>query len=183
MAVPEQDTTVARNYAEALLTLARKADDPAGWGTMLRQVATAVDTDITLRRFLESPRVAADVKLQVLTKALSDRVPRLFMRFVQTLVQNRRQGMIPRISDEYDTLLDDSKGIVHARVTVARPISEAEQGTLAESLSATAGRQVVPHIAVDPAILGGIIIRMGDVVMDGSLRRKLTRLRRSMSAR
>ena len=65
-----QGESVARNYAEALLTLALKAEDAKGWGTMLRQIANAIETDITLFRFLESPRIAADQKSAVLTKAL-----------------------------------------------------------------------------------------------------------------
>ncbi|MFN7457901.1 MAG: F0F1 ATP synthase subunit delta, partial [Gemmatimonas sp.] len=82
-----QGESVARNYAEALLTLARTAEDPAGWGIMLRQVATAMTTDITLSRFHESPRIAADAKSALLSKALGDRVPRHFLRFLQQLVR------------------------------------------------------------------------------------------------
>ena len=125
-----QGESVARNYAEALLVLARKADDAAGWGTMLRQVATAIRTDTTLARFLESPRISGDAKSAVLTKALGERVPRLFLRFLQQLVRNRRQMLVPIIADEYDTLLDASEGIVHAKVTVARETGEAEVGMI-----------------------------------------------------
>jgi F-type H+-transporting ATPase subunit delta len=175
-----QGESVARNYAEALLTLARKAEDPSGWGSMLRQVATAIRTDETLSRFLDSPRVGAGAKSEVLSKALSDRVPRLFLRFLQQLVKNRRQMLIPTIADEYDTLLDASQGIVHARVTVARETGDAETAMIAERLSKAVGKQVVPHVAVDPAILGGVVVRIGDTVMDGSLRRKLAMLRRRM---
>lgn len=175
-----QGESVARNYAEALLTLAHKAEDPAGWGGMLRQVATAMRTDITLSRFLESPRISAHAKAEVLSKALSDRVPRLFLRFLQQLVKNRRQMLIPVIADEYDTLLDASLGIVHASVTVARETSEADTTMIAERLSKIVGKTVVPHVAVDPTILGGVVVRMGDTVMDGSLRRKLVMLRRRM---
>lgn len=95
-----QGESVARNYAEALLTLARKAEDAAGWGGMLRQVATAIRSDVTLSRFLESPRISADAKSMVLSKALTDRVPRLFLRFLEQLVKNRRQMLIPTIADE-----------------------------------------------------------------------------------
>ncbi|MCE2901215.1 MAG: F0F1 ATP synthase subunit delta [Gemmatimonas sp.] len=177
-----QGESVARNYAEALLALSRKADDPSGWGSMLRQVATAIRTDEMLARFLESPRIAAESKADVLSKALSDRVPRLFLRFLQQLVKNRRQMLIPTIADEYDTLLDASQGIVHARVTVARETGEPEMAMIAERLSKAVGKQVVPHVAIDPAILGGVVVRIGDTVMDGSLRRKLAMLRRRMGA-
>jgi F-type H+-transporting ATPase subunit delta len=177
-----QGESVARNYAEALLILARKAEDAAGWGVMLRQIATAIETDITLFRFLESPRIAADQKSEVLTKALGDRVPRLFLRFLQQLVKNRRQLLIPTVANEYDTLLDASEGIVHARVTVARETGDDERDEIAKRLSAIVGKTVVPHMVVDAAILGGVVVRIGDTVMDGSLRRKLGLLRRRMGA-
>lgn len=175
-----QGESVARNYAEALLVLARKAEDAKGWGGMLRQVAGAMQQDLTLSRFLESPRIAADAKSAVLSKALGDRVPRLFLRFLQQLVRNRRQMLIPVIADEYDTLLDASEGIVHARVTVAREAGEAEVAMIGQRLSSVVGKQVVPHVAVDPSIIGGVVVRIGDTVMDGSVRRKLALLRRRM---
>lgn len=175
-----QGESVARNYAEALLTLARKAEDASGWGGMLRQVANAMRTDVTLSRFLESPRIGADAKISVLSKALTDRVPRLFLRFLEQLVKNRRQMLIPTIADEYDTLLDASQGIVHARVTVARETSDEDTAMIASRLSKIVGKTVVPHVNIDPAIIGGVVVRMGDTVMDGSVRRKLGKLRRRM---
>lgn len=180
MSAGVQGESVARNYAETLLTLARKANDAAGWGAMIRQVADAIMADTTLAQFLESPRIAGDQKAMVLGKALGDRVPQLFLRFLQQLVKNRRQALLPQIASEYETLLDASQGIVHAKVTIAKPASEAEIGSIAAQLSTVVGKQVVPHVAVDPAILGGIVVRMGDTVMDGSVRRKLSMLRRRM---
>lgn len=182
MSAGVQGESIARNYAEALLTLGRKAEDAAGWGTMLRQVANAITADVTLSRFLESPRIAADAKSAVLSKALGDRVPRLFLRFLQQLVKNRRQTLIPEIANEYDTLLDASEGIVHAKVTLARAAGDDETAMIAERLSKVVGKKVVPHVSIDPAIIGGVVVRMGDTVMDGSVRRKLAKLRRRMGA-
>ncbi len=182
MSAGVQGQSVARNYAEALLALARKAEDTTGWGTMLRQVASAIEGDVTLFRFLESPRISADQKSAVLTKALGDRVPRLFLRFLQQLVKNRRQMLIPTVANEYDTLLDASNGVVHARVTVARETGDDERDEIAKRLSAIVGKTVVPHLAVDPSILGGVVVRIGDTVMDGSLSRKLGVLRRRLGA-
>jgi F-type H+-transporting ATPase subunit delta len=180
MAAGVQGESIARNYAEALLTLARKAEDPAGWGVMLRQVASAILTDVTLSRFLESPRISAVAKSEVLSKALGDRVPRLFLRFLQQLVKNRRQMLIPVIADEYDTLLDASEGIVHAKVTLARAAGDDETTMIADRLSKIVGKKVVPHVSIDASIIGGVVVRMGDTVMDGSVRRKLAKLRRRM---
>ncbi|MES2525001.1 MAG: ATP synthase F1 subunit delta [Gemmatimonadota bacterium] len=173
-----EGSTVARNYAETLLALARKAEDAPGWGNMLRQVAAAMNTDTTLHGFLESPRIASERKSEVLSKALGDRVPRVFMLFLHSLVKNRRQMLIPAIADEYDTLLDSSNGIVHARVTVSRETADDERDAIARRLSSIVGKTVVPHLEIDPTILGGVIVRIGDTVMDGSLRRRLSLLRR-----
>ena len=177
-----ESATVARNYAETLLSLARKANDAPGWGNMLRQVASAMSSDPKLRGFLESPRISCEVKSEVLSKALGDRVPRVFLLYLQALVKNRRQMMVPSIANEYDTLLDASNGIVHARVTVSRDTPDAERDAIGRQLSKVIGKTVVPHLEVDPNILGGIVVRVGDTVMDGSLRRKLGLLRRKMSA-
>jgi F-type H+-transporting ATPase subunit delta len=172
-----RDHTIARNYAEALLALARKANDPHGWGQMLRQVADAVEQDTSLRLFLESPRVSASQKNEVLRKAFQDRTPRLFVRFLQQLVHNRRQMLIPEVAAEYFSLLDEAEGRVHAQVTVARVTDDAQRDTIARELSRVLGKQVVPHMTVNPAILGGVVVKVGDRVMDGSVRRRLASLR------
>ena len=174
--------TVARNYAEALLELGRRAGAPREWAGAMREVADAIAGDLTLARFLESPRIAAADKNAVLERAFGGRVPRLFLRFLQQMVRNRRQGLIPQVAAEFETLLDASQGIVHARVTVARPTPDAEREAIAARLSQVVGKTVVPHLTVDPAILGGVVVRIGDTVMDGSVRRKLARLRRRMAA-
>ena len=182
MSTGAQGATIARNYAEALLELATRAGAPREWADLMRQVADAVAGDLTLSRFLESPRIAAADKNAVLEKAFGPRVPRLFLRFLQQLVRNRRQGLIGQVAAEFETLLDASQGIVHASVTVARPTPDAERDAIATRLSQLVGKTVVPHLAVDPAIRGGVVVRIGDTVMDGSVRRKLARLRRRMSA-
>ena len=177
-----RDTTIARNYAEALLELARRAEDPAGWGKLIRDVASGVEQDLTLRHFLESPKISEAQKNEVFFQALGDRVPRHFLRFLQTLVRKRRQNLIPEIAIEYDNLLDVHEGRMHANVTVARPIGEAEENSIARELSRVMGKTVVPHMQVNPAILGGVVVKIGDTVMDGSVRRRLARLRGQMLA-
>lgn len=175
-------TTIARNYAEALLALAEKAQDRRGWGTMISDVADAMQRDERLRQFLESPRVSAAEKSAVLGKAFQDRMPRLFVRYLQLLVQKRRQMLIPEIAVEYHNLVDAIEGRVHARVTVAKETSKEDEALLARELSRVVGKTVVPHTTVNPAILGGVVVRIGDVVMDGSVRRRLAALRSRMLA-
>ncbi len=180
---PMQSSTISRNYAETLLILSRQANDTAGWGALLTQLAEAIQTDKTLKLFLESPRVAVSVKTDVIKKALGDKAPTLFVRFLQQLVKNRRQAMIREISAEYNSMLNHAEGRVVARVTLSREPSAEEREAIVSQLSRNLGKIVEPKIVIDPSILGGIIVRMEDTVMDGSVRRKLSMLRRRMVAR
>jgi F-type H+-transporting ATPase subunit delta len=172
-----REPTIARNYADTLVALARKANDLEGWGVMIQDVADAVQRDARLRQFLESPRVPAATKNVVLGKAFQDRLPRLFVRFLQAVVSHHRQRLLPQIAVEYAAIVDELSNRVHAQVTVAREPDAATREAVASGVSRALGKTVVPHFTVRPEILGGIIVRVGDRVIDGSVRRRLLALR------
>ena len=178
-----RDPTIARNYAEALVSLAQRANDLDGWGETITEVADAVEGDPRLANFLSSPKVSADEKIEIIRKAFQDRLPRLFVRFLAAVIANRRQRLIPEIAIEYGLLVDEIQGRVHARVTVAREPDERLRASVEKQLSTITGMRVVPHFVVKPEILGGMIARMGDTVMDGSLARRLETLRSRMLGR
>jgi F-type H+-transporting ATPase subunit delta len=174
------DATISRNYAETLLILAKKDGQQEQWGNLIETIGVAMREDRTLKTFLESPKIAASQKIEILARALGNRVPPLFLRFLQTVVTKRRQMLIPVIASEYRALIDESEDRVHANVTVAREPAEPEKDALARQLSRVLGKRVVPHITLNPAILGGLIVKIGDTVMDGSVRRRLATLRSRM---
>ena len=176
------ESTIGRNYAEALLALARKSNEIEQYGELLNAIATAMREDQTLRTFLESPKLAASSKIEILEKALGRKVPRLFLRYVETVIQKRRQMLIPAIAIEYQALLDEAEDRLHANVTVAREPGEPERDALARHLSRFFGKRVVPHISTNPAILGGLIVKVGDTVIDGSVRKRLAVLKQTMLA-
>jgi F-type H+-transporting ATPase subunit delta len=175
-----REPTIAKNYAEALLELARKSNDLRGWGEMIDAVGNAVESDRRLRVFLESPRVSATRKNEIIQKAYGATMPRTFVLFLQALVRNRRQMLIPAIAHEYLDLVDQIEGRVHASVTVARDPDDADRKMISEQLSRALGKDVVPHFVVNEAILGGVVVRVGDTVLDGSVRRRLATLRSRM---
>jgi F-type H+-transporting ATPase subunit delta len=177
-----REPTIARNYAETLVALATKAGDLEGWGAMIVDVADAIGRDERLRNFLHSPRIGVERKNELLARALEDRTPRLFVRFLQSVIRHRRQDLIPQIADEYRLLVDDVLGRVHATVTVAREADEATASAVSEQLSRVLGKTVLPHFVVNERILGGVVVRVGDTVMDGSVRRRLAALRSRMLA-
>jgi F-type H+-transporting ATPase subunit delta len=173
-------STIARNYAETLLALAKRADDLRGWGSLFQSLADAIQRDPKLRVFLETPRIDATTKSLILRKALADRAPSKFVLFIETLVRNRRQTLIPEIAHEYFDLVDEVENRLHANVVVAREADERTTKLIAERLSKAFNKTVVPHLTVDPRILGGAIVRIGDTVMDGSVRRRLGALKHKM---
>lgn len=175
-----RQTTIARNYAEALLELAKRAKDLRGWGTLIQSIADALERDARLRAFLETPRVDAAAKNAILRKALVDRAPAKFVRFLESVVTRRRQMLIPHIAREYMDLVDAAENRIHANVTVAREPDERTRKLIADRLSTVFDKTVVPHVTVDQRIIGGIVVRVGDTVMDGSVRRKLGALKHRM---
>ena len=175
-----REPTIAKNYAETLLELAQRSGDLRAWGDMLDSIAEAMESDKRLRMFLESPRVSAQKKNEVMQKAYGAQLPRNFLRFLQALVSNRRQMLIPEIAHAYHDLVDQVEGRVHASVTVAREADDADRDLVVKQLSRVLGKQVVPHFHVNPSILGGVIVRVGDTVLDGSVRRRLATLRSRM---
>lgn len=177
-----RESTIARNYAETLLALAGKANDTAGWGRMIEQVAQAMRDEGTLRAFLAAPQVSDEQKNLILSRAFQDRMPRLFVRYLQALVKNRRQLLIPAIAESYHQLVDEREGRVHARVTYPNAVPEAEVQQLAATLGERIGAEVIPHVTVDERLLGGVVVRIGDRVYDGSVQRRVEMLRRRMHA-
>ena len=175
-------TTIARNYAETLLELARRAGDLRGWGQAIDDVSDAVQNDRTLRLFLESPRVSATQKNRIIGRAFEGQLPAVFIRYLQALVNHRRQMLLPQIASEYHDLVDQVEGRMHANVTVSAEPADRERRAIAKELSRVYGKEVVPHFTVNPAILGGVVVRVGDTVLDGSVRRRLASLRSRMLA-
>ncbi len=179
-----RDSTIARNYAEALFALATKAGNLDGWGALFMGLSDAIQGNVKLQNFMAAPQVSSVQKKQVIEKAFGGKLPQPMMRFVQKLIDNRRQTLLPEISVEYANLVDERANRVHAQVTVARETSDADRAAIAAQLTARLGKTVVPHMVVNPAILGGVVVKVGDTVMDGSLRKRLTTLRtRLMAAR
>ena len=176
------DSTIARNYAKALLALARKANALDAWGAMILGVSDAVTSDPRLANFLAAPQVSASQKNAVIEKAFAPVLPRMLVRFLQKLVDNRRQTLIPDIAVEYGNLVDEAEGRVHAQVTLAREATEADRASIARVLSDRLGKTVAPHLQVNSSMLGGIIVKIGDTVMDGSVRKRLTMLRTQLNA-
>lgn len=169
-----KSVTVARNYAEALFAVADK------YGELLDAVAGAIQADERIAVALESPRVSKAAKAQILERGLKGEAPREFVRFLQAVVRRGRQGLLSEIAQEYQVLLDQKLNRVHAGVTLASDADARMQKQVVERLTKALGREVRAYFRSDPKILGGVVVRVGDRIFDGSVRRRLTALQRRM---
>lgn len=177
-----REETVARSYAEALFELGSRDDRREEYGAALESVARIVAENTDARLFLETPRIDAEDKKRVLRATFSDQLPKNVLNFLLVIVDKRRQRLLREISRAYQDLLDVHLGRTHVEVTVARRFSDEDVGALSRRLSRVLGQEVVAHVRVDPNVVGGIKLRTGDTVYDGTLRRRLDRIRRSLLA-
>lgn len=175
-----REGTIARSYAEALFALGERHGQQEAFAEAVDQVAALFESEPRLRTFLETPKVEPADKKGVLRQVFGGRVPPLFLNFLMLLVDKRRQRLIGEVAREYHALLDEHLGRVHVQVTLAREPDEEMKRELTDRLTRIMGKTVIPHVQVNPQILGGVVIRSGDRVFDGSLRRRLMTLRRRL---
>jgi F-type H+-transporting ATPase subunit delta len=175
-----RDETVAKKYAETLFELARRNDGLETYGAAIATVASAIDEDPKFWLFLETPRIEDDEKKAVVRRVFGEALPKHVVNFVMVTIDKQRQRLIRDISRGYDLLLDDHLGREHVEVTVARQVDDATTQLISERLSSALGTRVIPHVQVKPEILGGLIVRTGNTIYDGSIRRRLDGMRRRL---
>ncbi len=175
-----KNATIAKNYAEALLTAAEQLGQVEPIGRLMDAVAGAIQSDETIAVVLDSPRVTKAVKIRLLAEALEGAAPVEFVRFLGAVVRRGRQGLLQDIALAYQALVDVKENRVHAGVTLSVPADASLQQRIIERLGKVLGKEVRAHFRPDPRILGGVVVRVGDRVYDGSLKRRLNILRRRM---
>ena len=172
-------TARAKRYAEAFLQMARPADSWEQWVRDLDNLARLTEHP-EVRGLLESPRVPLARKAELLAQHLPD-ATLLARNLAQLLTQRGRVDIIPDIASEFRRMYDAHRGIEHARVITAVPLEPREREALLQQLAVMTGKQVEVTTEVDPNIIGGVIVRIGDKLIDGSTRARLEALRRRLA--
>ena len=170
----------AGRYAQAAFEIALERNELDRWQSDLRKIASLTE-DATLIAFLESPKIHFESKARLLSERLGDINP-LALNLAYLLVAKGRLGVAGDIADDYQQLLDAYHGIEHAEVTTAVPLDEEDKLKLGERLSAIVGKKIVLKPKVDANIIGGIIARVGDKLIDGSTRSRLITLKRELTS-
>jgi F-type H+-transporting ATPase subunit delta len=177
--------TIARPYARAAFRVSgRKAADC--WSKLLHVAASTVQ-DARVAALLGNPHVTPQQVAELVIGVIEDAggvglAGEEAKNFVRTLADNRRLGYLPEIAARFDTLKDAAFGIADVAVTSAEALDKTEQDKLAAALAKKLDRQVRLHYDVDKNLIGGAVLRTGDLVIDGSLRTRLERLAYELTA-
>jgi F-type H+-transporting ATPase subunit delta len=181
--VKRGELTAARRYARALLEVAfQSADgDPAGLRRDLTAAAALLEAQPQLADALSSPAVPLEAKRNVVQAVWRQASP-LLRRLMAMLVERGRLGLLPAIASTYGQLWNAARGVLPAEATSAEPLSEEQHAAVQRALGRATGRDVELTAAVDPGVLGGLLVRVGGQVYDGTVRGRLRALRERLAA-
>jgi F-type H+-transporting ATPase subunit delta len=166
--------TIARPYAEAAFQLAAKAEALPQWSDALARLA-AVARSVGARELAGNPRVTDTQVAQVFAEVAGNLSAEQH-KFLRVLAANGRLAVLPEIADAFEALKNESEGVLDARISSAYPLSSAQVDDVVAALEAKNGRKVKATVTVDPDLIGGVSIRIGDEVIDASVRGKLSQL-------
>jgi len=172
--------TRALRFAEAAFAVARDSNQLDAWLGALEQASSIYDNHAA-GLYLTSPVVPADQKRAVLRELLPG-IPQEVERFLAILAHRDRLDLVPEIAIIFQRLVNEERGIAVAQVTTAIAIDDGQKAQIATRLSRRLGKTVTLETRVDPSILGGVVAQIGDNVIDGSVRGRLERLRRALTA-
>ncbi len=168
----------ARRYAEAAFQIARERGSEELWSEGLALMAVAFSSP-EMAAVMQEARIPGADKLRLAERALAGIDP-LVLNLARLLVDRGRTALAPQIAEAFQELADAERGIAHALVTTAVPLSSGEAAAVAERLGEISGKRVVVETRLDEGIIGGLIARIGDKLIDGSTRSRLTALKRRL---
>lgn len=167
-----ENVTLARPYAEAVFALARDAGTLPSWADVLARLAV-VAADAQVRDCLANPRVSPAGLVKLLAESAGTSLDNAQQNFVTVLVENERAALLPEINAMFTLLKGAHEGVRDAVVTSAFPISADAQAKLVGDLETRFGTRLNVSVAIDPELIGGVRIAVGDEVIDASVRGKL----------
>jgi len=167
--------TIARPYARAAFAHAQESADLPGWSKLLGTAAT-VAADTRVARLIGNPHVTGDELVELLTGIAGGAGGTEGRNFLRAMAQNRRLALLPAIAAQFETLRAEVENVVDVEIVTAREIAAPQQKRLTAALKHRLGREVRMHTRIDESLIGGAIVRAGDLVIDGSLKGRLARL-------
>jgi F-type H+-transporting ATPase subunit delta len=173
--------TIARPYAEAAFQLARDEHSLAGWSQML-QLAASIVSDERVARTLDNPRLDSGAKQSLLLSIGGDRFDEASRNFIRVLVESERVMLLPQIAAMFETLKNNAEATAKATIESAFELDAVQLSALTASLEKRFGRKIETTVTVNPELIGGARVTVGDSVLDGSVQAKLAAMHAQLRA-
>jgi F-type H+-transporting ATPase subunit delta len=173
------DVLAAKRYALAAFDLAKGEGYLDAWQESLDQIAQFM-SEPEVRRVLENTRVTQEPRQGLIDVALAD-LPALPLNLARLLVRKNRTALAPAIAAQFRKLVEEDRGITRAKAVTAVPLNDVERQALVDRLEAQTGNQIILEVEVDPSLMGGLVVQMGDRLVDYSTRARLQALRESLT--
>ncbi len=174
------NTTAARPYARAVFETAQGASTQAEWSELLAFLSSAVVNE-DIATALESPHMGASDKGELMIEICGDKITDAGRNFLKLLAENGRLALMPEIAELYELFRAEAESKVEATVTSAFPLSDAQSQAITEALKKKLGCEVTLVAETDDSLIGGVVIRAGDLVIDGSAKEKLASLAQTLT--
>lgn len=168
----------AKRYAQAAFELASESNSLNDWAVALAEIGEFMSNP-EVERVLENTRVAAEAKLNLIDQALGA-LPPVAVNLARLLVRKGRTQLAAEIVTEFNRLSDESQGIEHAKAVTAVPLTDPEREALVDRLQSQTGKRVILQTEVNPNLIGGLVLQIGDRMVDSSTRARLHALRESL---
>ncbi|QJA06103.1 ATP synthase F1 subunit delta [Thermosulfurimonas marina] len=174
-------TIIAQKYARGLFAVGKEQGRFQEFGEELKRVGAFLAASPEVLEALESPIYPPDLKMEIVEEVIKGlSLDEEVARFLRLLVEKKRIQYIQAIIEAYDQLVDEELGIVRAEVRAAFSLGEEEKGRLSETLKKLVGKEVKLQVSEDPELIGGLVVRIGDLVLDGSVRTQLEAFKESI---
>lgn len=172
---------VAKRYAEALFEVALESNTLEKTKEEIKFIANIIEDNSDFKTIITHPRVSKSEKKEILSNILKDKISSSVLNFCFITIDKGRESYLPEISKEYTVLSNLEQGIIEAKAISAVSMSEEETNKLAETLSKEFNKTVLLETKVDKSILGGVLVRLGDKVIDGSVKGRLENLQKELN--
>lgn len=172
--------TAARPYARAVFEMAQSEKTLAKWSEALAQITSICEIS-DMQMALENPGLTKQQKAELLIEAAGDTLDQPAQNLLRTMAENDRLVLLAEVTTLFEQMRAEAEGSIEAELISAYEVSEAQQKTIAESLKKRLGRDVKLDMKIDKDLLGGVIIKAGDLVIDGSIRGRLEQLTNTLS--
>lgn len=170
-----EKSTIARPYAQAAFDIAQQAGDLKSWSDML-QLLAVVASDALMQDMISNPAIETSKVVDVMAGVAGGNLNETGKSFLNVLAENKRLNVLPEIAELYEQHRAEAEKTVEAEITSAFPLSDAQKQQLIEALKKRLGREVSLVAKTDESIIGGAIVRAGDLVIDGSVSSQLNKL-------